>query len=499
MSVLKELIGRKTHKPELDPIRNDYVKYCEHVHRGKWQPARHLMPVCDALQRVEAGTLKRLAIFMPPRHGKSQSATETFPSYFIGRQPDRRVIEVSYGKSFAQKFGNSNRRKLTDFGEELFGVTLDRTNNSKTNWQIAGDTGGMISVGLGGAITGEGADLLLVDDVVKNRKEADSETVRNAVWDEWTATLLTRLSPNGAIVLIMTRWHEDDLAGRVLNDAKENGEEWEIINLPAIAEEDDMLGRAPGEALWPERFGIDWLEKKKKAVGTRDWEALYQQHPRPMNAISMFKREWFQIVQDYPRKARAVRYWDLAATEAKPGKDPDWTAGGGVAELNGIYYIFDIRRTRSSPLGVEQLVKQTAETDGHRIRIHMEQEPGSSGVNTIDHYRREVLKGYSFYRDKKTSNKVERAQPLSAAAEAGNVKIVAGHWNKEFLDEIEVFPNGRPDDMVDVVSGGYTMLSSAKFGILDFYRAQAEKANKEDEHNNILSKIKDKLFSKGGG
>lgn len=484
MSLLKQIVGNNAakHDPETERIKASYEAYCEHVYRGRWKPARHLKPVCEALEKIERGEIDRLMIFMPPRHGKSQSTTETFPSFFIGKDPTRRVIEVSYGQSFAQKFGNANRRKLTEFGQKLFGVTMDNTNNSKTNWSIAGQPGGMISVGLGGAITGEGADLLLLDDVIKNRREADSETMRNRVWDEWTSTLLTRLHPGGRIIVIMTRWHEDDLAGRILAQAEENEEHWEIINLPCEAEENDPLGREPGEPLWPERFGKDWMEKKKKAVGSRDWASLFQQQPRPRDDVQFFKREWFEIVGDYPRKARQVRYWDLAATEAKPGRDPDWTAGARVAEAQGIYYIIDVRRIRATPKGVEDLVRQTAELDGKAVNIHMEQEPGSSGVNTIDHYRRVVLKGYSFYGDKKTSNKVERAQPFSAAAEAGNVKLVKGSWNKDFLDEAEQFPVGKHDDMVDVASGSMAMLSNAKFGLLDYYRELAEKAK-----NNVLS------------
>ena len=490
MSVIKELVGKKTRSPAMERYRISYEAYCEYAHYGRWKPCRHLHLVCEKLEAVERGEIDRLMIFMPPRHGKSQSTTETFPSWFLGRNPDRRVIEVSYSASFAQKFGNRNRKKVADFGEALFGIRLDRSNSSKTNWDIEGHAGGMISVGLGGGITGEGADLLLIDDVVKNRKEAESETVRDGIWDEYSATLLTRLAPGGRIILIMTRWHEDDLAGRILKEAKESGEHWEIINLPCEAEENDPLGRTVGEPLWPERFGAEWLTKKKKTVGSRDWYALYQQRPQPPDAVRMFGRSWFEIVRDYPREARSVRYWDLAATEKRAGKDPDWTAGARIAEQDGIYYIVDIRHVQSSPLGVERLVAQTAATDGRSVKIYMEQEPGSSGVNTIDHYRRAVLKGYAYYGDKKTSNKVERAMPLSAAAEAGNVKLVLGDWNKDFLDEAEIFPNGRHDDMVDAVSGALTMLTSARFGILDYYRTQVEERG-------LLGTLKDAM--KGGG
>lgn len=463
--------------PEIERLRNNYMAYVEHVHRGKWKPAKHLEHVCQHIEAVERGEIERLIICLPPRHSKSQTVTETLPSWFIGKNPDRRVIEVSYGASFAQKFGNSNRRKVSEFGSEIFGLKLDPTQNTKTNWLINGYAGGMISVGIGGSITGEGADLLIVDDVVKNRQEADSDTVREHIWDEWTGTLLTRLHPGGRIIIIMTRWHDDDLVGRVLKQAEEDGEEWTVINLPCEAEENDPLGRAVGEPLWPERFGQEWMEKKKKAVGSRDWSALYQQRPRPKNEDKMFRREWFEIVPDWPRKARSVRYWDLAATEkSAKNSDPDFTSGCRMAELDGIYYIIDVRRARASPKGVEDLVKQTADLDGIGVSVYIEQEPGSGGKNTIDHYQRQVLKGYSVYPDKKVVDKIQRALPLSAAAEAGNVKLVRGAWNKEFLDEVELFPFVKHDDQTDTASGAKAMLDSGRFGLLDYYKALAEQA-----------------------
>ena len=172
-----------------------------------------------------------------------------------------------------------------------------------------------------------------------------------------------------------------------------------------------------------------------------------------------FKREWFEIVDSYPADARMVRYWDLAATEPKPGKDPDWTAGALLGEKDGIYYIIDIKRTRATPQGVEKLIKQTAELDGKRVTIYMEQEPGSSGVNTIDYYRRRVLAGFAFYGNKTTGSKEIRANPVSSAAEAGNVKLVRCPWINDFLDEAELFPNGAHDDQVDAVSGAFEMLT----------------------------------------
>ncbi len=177
-------------------------------------------------------------------------------------------------------------------------------------------------------------------------------------------------------------------------------------------------------------------------------------------AGNKFKREWFQIVEDYPADAQVIRFWDLAATEPKPGKDPDWTAGIKLAEKDGVYYVLDVKRTRTTPQGVEALINQTAELDGKRIAIAMEQEPGSSGVNTIDHYARKVLKGYDFRGLRSTGSKEVRANPVSSAAEAGNIKLVSGRWIPDFLDELEIFPHGAHDDQVDALSGAFEMLNS---------------------------------------
>lgn len=403
-------------------------------------------------------------IFMPPRHGKSMTISETAPSWFIGKQPNRRVIAASYGDSLAKKFGNANKKKITAYGGEFFDVGIDPNVSMKTNWGIDNYRGGMISAGIGGAITGEGADLLLIDDPIKNRAEAESETYRNNVWEEWQNTLLTRLHPGGRVIIILTRWHEKDLAGKLLEqDGRvEDGGLWDVLDLPAEAEENDLLGRAVGEPLWPEHgYGHEWIEATKKAVGSYTWASLFQQHPRPRDAVRMLKREWFKIVPDYPRDARGVRFWDLAATEQKDGKDPDYTAGAYVVEKDGIYWIVDMRRTRTTPKGVEDLIKQTGEMDGKRTHIFMEQEPGSSGVNTIDHYRRYILKGYTFQGVPATGSKELRAFPLSAAAEAGNVYLVRGAWNKDFLDEADVFATqaAEHDDQVDAVSGAFEALN----------------------------------------
>ena len=454
----------------LQIAKDDYSFYVDYTHRGIWLPARHNDLICQRVEAVERGDITRLMIFMPPRHGKSMTISETFPSWFIGKDPNRRVIEASYGDSLAKKFGGANKKKVEAFGKDIFNIRIDRNVAMKTNWNIDGYRGGMISAGIGGSITGEGADLLIIDDPIKNRKEAESDTYRSMVWDEWQNTLLTRLHPGGRVIIILTRWHEQDLAGKLLKEEGqvEEGGKWHVLSLPAVAEANDPMGRDEGEPLWPEHgYDLVWAEDMKKAVGSYTWASLYQQQPRPRDEARMLRREWFKIVPDWPRDAKGVRFWDLAATEAKKGKDPDFTAGAFVVEKNGLYWIVDIRRTRTSPLGVENLVKQTAETDSKKVHIWMEQEPGSSGVNNIDHYRRNVLKGYTFRGVLATGSKELRAYPLSAAAEAGNVFLVKGAWNKDFLDEVDVFGTGAAehDDQVDGVSGAFEALNKK----IDFF------------------------------
>lgn len=188
---------------------------------------------------------------------------------------------------------------------------------------------------------------------------------------------------------------------------------------------------------------------------TGDWNA------RPPGA--KFRREWFPVVDEAPADLRVVRYWDLAATEPKKGRDPDWTAGCKIGEKDGFFYIINMRHARTTPAGVESLIKQAAELDGKSVDIYMEQEPGSSGVNTIDHYRRRVLKGFTFRGVKSSGSKEVRANPVSSMAEAGNIKLVRGPWINDFLDEIEAFPQeGAHDDQVDAMSGGYAVLSRGR-------------------------------------
>jgi len=437
------------------------------VSRDRWVDAPHLDLINEALMRIARGDLLRLMVNLPPRHGKSELISRYFPAWYLGTFPDRRVILCSYEADFAAQWGRRARDVLEEFGL-LFRdrVRVDQTSSAADRWDLKGHQGGMITAGVRGPITGKGADVLIIDDPVKNAEEAASPTYREAAWEWYKSTAYTRLEPGGAIILIQTRWHEEDLSGKLLEEMhQEGGEQWEIINLPALAEAGDPLGRQPGEALWPVRFPQEVLERKKIAVGSYFWAALYQGKPAPPGG-NLFKREWFRIVDDYPRGLLAERRWDLAASSGKG----DWTTGLQLGIQDGIAYVIDVRRDRLSPAGGEALVRQTAIMDlqqGLGMRIRMEQEPGASGKYTIDHFRKRVLMGFDFAGHPSTGSKVERARPVRAAAEAGNVLLLRGPWNRVFLDEVAAFPNGAHDDIVDTLSGAFYDLTLGEEGTIE--------------------------------
>jgi hypothetical protein len=257
-----------------------------------YKPNWHHEIIADALERVERGEIKRLMIFVPPRHGKSALASINFPAWYLGRNPTKEVITASYSSELAQDFGSKTRELVSDqIFSDIFGVTLKQDEKAKAKW-LTDQKGSYTSVGVGGAITGRGADILLIDDPFKNREEAESITIRNKVWDWYTSTAYTRLEKGGAVVLIMTRWNLDDLGGRLLKQMEEGGEAWEIIDFPAIANKDEK-NRKAGEALWPQKYDLEALENIKRTIGIYDWTALYQQSP-VLTENQEFRPDWIR-------------------------------------------------------------------------------------------------------------------------------------------------------------------------------------------------------------
>lgn len=263
----------------------DFVTYNFPEYRINW----HHRLLAEKLEAVERGTLKKLMVFMPPRHGKSELCSIQFPSWYVGRNKDKNIIQASYSADLAHDFGRQTRNLVaSDSFKAVFpDVTLADDSQSKGKWNTNG-RGAYNAVGVGGAVTGKGAECLIIDDPVKNRQDANSPIYRETVWDWYRSTARTRLSPDGAIIVVLTRWHEDDLAGRIL---KNDPEGWEILELPAIAIKDDEY-RKIGEPLWPGHYSLDILEGIKRDIGSFEWSSLYQQ--RPIDEESQeFKKDWF--------------------------------------------------------------------------------------------------------------------------------------------------------------------------------------------------------------
>lgn len=266
------------HDPQI--LRLYMPAFADFVTHGRWLFYPHLQPIIDALQGVAEGRIKRLRISLPPRHCKSTSASEIFPSWIICRNPLDRVIIAGYGKDFASQWGLKTRNIVADVGD-YFGVALDHSSKAKDHWQTAAG-GGVHCCGVGSSVAGYGANYLIIDDAVQDYAHAHSSIERANTWNWITADLMTRFEPDGAIVVIGTRWHEDDAIGRFAKLAVESGEAWTVIEMPAIADVDEDWGvfkRKAGEALCPARYTIEALEKIKKDLGPYKWGCLYQARP----------------------------------------------------------------------------------------------------------------------------------------------------------------------------------------------------------------------------
>ena len=438
------------------------------------------------LHRITTGQSKRLMIFMPPRHGKSEMVTVRYTAWRLHRDPRLRVILGSYGQHLANRFSRSIKRVCNDAGfkgSRAGGKRLTDTIRTAAEWETPFG-GGVRAVGTGAGVTGFGAGLIMIDDPVKNRAQAESPVFRERVWEWFNDDLYTRLEPDGQIILIQTRWHEDDLAGRLLQDAKEDGEQWDVVNLPALAEIDladvtdeqkvaqtenhpslarndasrsqlvDAIGRKAGQPLCPARFDAKALTRIKKRIGSYSFAALYQQRPSPRDK-TRFRREWFnRIVEQAPKGLIWKRGYDLAVSTKTTA---DYTASFRVAKDEvGDLYIADGFRDRIEYPEQRRYVIA-------RIRMELKTEHGIEnalhGKALLQELRREAqLSGKAFRGITVDGDKLTRALSWLNLAEEGKVILVRGAWIKDFLDEVSQFPNGRHDDQVDAVSIAVRML-----------------------------------------
>jgi predicted phage terminase large subunit-like protein len=415
---------------------------------------RHHRKLIEELQGVANGECDRLMVAMPPGSAKSTYGAMLFPPWFLAQKPGTEVIGAAYNSEHAEYLSGRARNFAIEQGP-ILGYSL--LSDSRRLWQT--DSRGLYrAAGAGGGITGRRADLVVIDDPFKGRQEAESAGERDNVWNWYRAEVVTRLKPKGRIVLINTRWHEDDLSGRLLAEARNGtGAQWRVLNLPAIAEEGDQLGREPGEPLWPEWENLAALARKRSEVGEREWASLYQQRPSPLEG-TLFKAENIGIVPAAPAGGSIVRAWDLAATEQIGGRDPDWTVGLKLMrDANRRFYVLDVVRLRGSPNAVEKAIINTAAQDGPAVRIGLPQDPGQAGKQQVQ-YLTSRLDRYRVESSPETGSKETRAMPVASQTEVGNVALVKADWNRAFLEELIGFPSGTHDDQVDALSRGFGML-----------------------------------------
>lgn len=402
--------------------------------------------VREHLDRMTAGEIRKLMIFMPPQHGKTTLATIHYPVYRLERDPSLRIIIAAYNQTLAEKFSRKARRLAS------YRISISQERSSVADWETP-QGGGVRAVGIGGGITGMGGDLIVIEDPIKSREEAESQAYRDRAWDWYTNDLYTRQSPHCSFIFPTTRWHKDDPAGRIL--ASDDGPAWTVISLPAEAEPGDPLGRAIGDPLCPERFDTVALADFRRTLG-RDYHALYQQQPRAREG-GMFKEIWLPLVDAVPARAARVRWWDKGATEG--GGDP--TAGVLVAYAGGIAYIEDVIRGQWAAGERDATIRRTAEKDKETygpVIYWGEQEPGASGKDAAAAFVK-LLAGYPVYTEPTTGSKKTACDPLASQAEAGNVRIKRAPWASAFISEACDFPSGTHDDQIESAARAFNKLA----------------------------------------
>jgi len=420
----------------------------------QYEPNWHHEIIAREAEDIESGKFiqrgyKVLLLFVPPRHGKSEECTINLPAWYLGRNPSKEVITASYSAELALDFG-SKTRTLVDSNtfNRIFGLSLKRDEKGKAKWKT-NKGGSYTSVGIGGPITGRGADILIIDDPIKNAEEAESKTIRDKHWEWFKTTAFTRLEPNGVVILILTRWHLDDLAGRILAN-EELGQKCKVICFPAIATEDEKF-RKKGEALWPERYPLSELESIKKTVGVYNWSSLYQQNP-VLTENQEFKQEWIKYrkrVEVEKIKTRNFITIDTAYSEKTSSdyigfcenyvdKENNWNLSAYKMKMNPkdfVDYLFTLQDKRSfEKIGIEK----TAYLVGLKPYIDTECKKRNRFLPIVELHHNQTAKE-------------TRIRGLIPRYSSKSVYHIEGECN-DLEDEMFTFPKGITDDVIDATA-----------------------------------------------
>lgn len=464
--------------------RNSPAGFAWYASDGAWIPAPHLKLLSRKIVDVAAGRTPRLIVAMPPRHGKSELISRYTPAWYLGRFPDNKVILTSYSDTFAASWGRRARDTFREHVPRLFGVDVNPETAGGQQWEVAGHDGIMVTAGVGGGITGKGAHLLIIDDPVKNAEDAASEVKRAAAIEWWKSTARTRLQKGAGVILVMTRWHEDDLAGKLLGEQmSEGGDEWEVLSLPAFAEAEttfsysgskklqlgpDALGRSKGDVLWPEMFDEKWMEQTRRALGHYWFNALYLQRPSAAEG-NLFKESNFRYYEKLPTPrdsdanlvrivrdqgdetfnvAYGTKFMTIDCAESEK-KSADYTViSTWVVTVNKDLLLWDRTRVKMDVTKLKPTIRREFFEQRPSFVVIEKKSVGTALIAEL------LMEGLPIVPTTPDADKVTRAIPAVARYEEHRVFHPMGEsWVKEEWEpELKNFPNASHDDQVDTLS-----------------------------------------------
>jgi predicted phage terminase large subunit-like protein len=401
------------------------------------------------LINVSRGTIQRLAVFMPPGSAKSTYGSVLFPAWYLAQHPTHSILAASHTSELAEKWGRRVRNLIEEHGPTL-DLQIASDNAAAGRWALSAG-GEYYAAGVGVGIAGFRADLAIIDDPVRSREDADSALVREKTWDWYKSDLSTRMKPGGRIVLIQTRWNEDDLAGRVLLDMQKGGDRWDVLTLPAFAEPDDPLGRSDGEVLWDDAYGYGaFLRHEKNTQTARNWSALYQQNPTPEEG-NQFKTEWLRPYTTHPALETLAVYGGSDYAVTSDGGDYTCHVVIGL-DVDGRAYLLDVWRGQSSP---DVWVREWCRLVREWRPLDWAEETGQI-TSALGPYIEEQARERKAYVNRERfatrGDKAIRCQSIRGRmANDGLYVPTHAHWYSDFRAELLSFPAGKHDDQVDAL------------------------------------------------
>jgi predicted phage terminase large subunit-like protein len=443
---LERLVEQVKDLESKELAKNSLVGYAKFQMENYLSPP-HIKLLASKLEAVERGDIRRLAIFMPPRHGKSILTSEFFPAWYMGRNPDKYIICSTYAQDLADDFGRKVRNQLQDKRYTDIFPDAELSTDSSSMRRFNTTKGGVYyAVGAGSAITGRGAHLLLIDDPIKGREEADSAAMRKNLLDWYRATAYTRLMPNGSVILIQTRWHEDDLAGWILKETGHEG--WDVIEFPAILNERaaNMLDLDEGDPLWKESYPIERLEEIKKTIGTREWSSLYAQKPS-VEEGNIIKRWWWKTWtrENPPEMDYILQSWDTAYTVTETSDYSACTTWGVFSGEGGynLYLIDSFREKLTFPELKNQAIHLYNELQPDLVLV----EAKASGWSLVQELMRTGIPITPF--NPKKMDKLARVHSVAPLFEGGRIWAPDTDESADVMNQFAMFPNTKHDDLVD--------------------------------------------------